>query len=63
MGSPLKLIAVGLVLLLLGALLPFLMLLGLIESTLFLNIVAVVCSISGLTTGFMGAAFYIRQKR
>jgi hypothetical protein len=63
MGSPLKLIAVGFVLLVLGALLPFLMLVGLVESTLFLNLVAAVCSIGGLTTGFMGLASYFRRDR
>ena len=63
MDNPLKLIAIGFVLLLSGAILPFLMLVGLLQSTLFLNLVAVVCSIGGLTTGFMGVAFYIRRKR
>ena len=63
MGNPLKLIAIGFVLLFLGAILPFLMLIGLVESTLFLNLVAVVCTISGLTTGFMGIASYRRRQR
>ena len=63
MLSPLKLIVIGLVLLVLGALLPFLMLLGLLESTMFLNIISVICSVGGLTTGFMGVAYYIRRKR
>jgi hypothetical protein len=63
MATPLKLIAIGFVLLLAGAVLPFLMLVGLLESTLFLNLVAVVCSIGGTTTGFIGLAFYMRRQR
>lgn len=63
MGNPLKLIVVAFVLLLLGAILPFLMVIGLLESTLFLNFLAVVSSITGLTTGFIGVAFYIRRQR
>jgi hypothetical protein len=62
MGTPLRLIVIGFVLLLGGAILPFLMLVGLVESTLFTNLVAVVCSIGGLTTGFLGIASYRRQK-
>lgn len=54
MESPLKLIAIAFGLLIIGILLPFLMVLGLIESTLLLNFLAVGCSIGGLTTGFIG---------
>ena len=63
MESPLKLIVLGFVLLLIGAVLPFLMVIGLVESTLFLNFLAVVSSIAGLTVGFMGVAQYIRRRR
>ena len=63
MLSPLKLIAIGFVLLVLGALLPFLMLLDLIESTLFLNIISVICSVGGLTVGFIGLTSYLRRDR
>jgi len=63
MGNPLKLIVIAFVLLLAGAILPFLMLVGLVESTLFLNLVAVVCSIAGLTTGFMGIVSYRHRQR
>ena len=63
MENPLRLIVIGFVLLLIGAVLPFLMLIGLVESTLFLNFLAVVSSITGLTTGFIGVALYVRRRR
>ena len=62
MENPLRLIAIGFALLLIGAILPFLMVIELVESTLFLNGVAVVSSITGLTTGFIGVATYIRRR-
>lgn len=63
MGNPLRLIVVGFALLLAGAILPFLMLVGIVESTLFTNLVAVVCSIGGLTMGFMGIVSYRHRQR
>ena len=63
MGNPPKLIVIAFVLLLAGAILPFLMLIGLVEPTLFLNLVAVVCSIGGLTTGFMGIVSYRHRQQ
>jgi hypothetical protein len=63
MENPLRLIVIGFVLLLIGAVLPFLMLTGVVESTLFLNFLAAVSSIAGITTGFMGVAVYIRRRR
>ena len=63
MGNPLRLIVIGFVLLLIGAVLPFLMLIKLVESTLFLNFVAAASSIGGLTTGFIGIALYVRRRR
>jgi len=63
MEHSLKLIGIAFILLLAGAVLPFLMLVGVFESTLFLNLVAVVCTIAGATTGFIGMAFYMRRRR
>jgi hypothetical protein len=63
MGNPLRLIVIGFALLLAGAILPFLMLVGIVESTLFTNLVAVLCSIGGLTTGFMGIVSYRHRQR
>jgi hypothetical protein len=63
MANPLRLLGIAFALLIAGAVLPFLMLVGLVESTLFLNLVAVVCSIGGATIGFIGIAFYMRRQR
>ena len=63
MENPLRLIAIGFVLLLIGAVLPFLMVIDLVESTLLLNFVTVVSSIAGLTLGFIGIAQYRRRQR
>jgi heme/copper-type cytochrome/quinol oxidase subunit 4 len=63
MENPLKLIVIGFVLLIIGVVLPFLIVINLVESTLFLNFVAVACSIAGLTTGFMGITQYFRSRR
>jgi hypothetical protein len=54
MENPLRLVVIGFGLLLIGVVLPFLMVLKLVESTLFLNFLAVASSVGGLTTGFMG---------
>lgn len=63
MANPLRLIAIAFALLLIGAILPFLMLLHWIESTLLLNVVSVMCSTGGLTAGFIGIASYLRRQR
>lgn len=61
MASSLRLLAIGFTLLVVGVVLPFLMVIRVVESTLFLNFVAVVCTIGGLTTGFLGMAHYFRS--
>ena len=58
-----KLIIVGFVLLLVGVVLPFLMVLGLVESTLLLNFLSYGCSTAGLITGFIGMAQYMRGRK
>jgi len=58
-----KLILIGLGLLILGVILPFMMVLELLESTLFLNFLAATSSIAGLLTGFVGIAQYVRARR
>ena len=58
-----KLIIVGFVLLLVGVVLPFLMVLGLVESTLLLNFLAYGSSTTGLILGFIGVAQYTRGRR
>jgi hypothetical protein len=63
MESPSRLIKIAFGLLIVGAVLPFLMVIGLLESTLFLNFVAVASSIAGLTVGFLGITQYFRSRR
>ena len=58
-----RLIVIGFFLVLLGAVLPFLMVLGLIESTLLLNFVAFSASVVGLFLGVIGMATYVGEKR
>jgi hypothetical protein len=55
---PVRLIAIAFGLLLIGAVLPFLMVIGVIQSTIPLNIVAVICSVGGITTGFIAITLY-----
>ena len=63
MEKPLRLIAIGFGLLLIGAVLPFLMVIELVESTLFLNFLAAMSSIAGLATGFIGITQYFRSRK
>ena len=58
-----KLIIAALVLLLCGAILPFLMVMGLLASTLPLNFLAAICQVSGLVVGFLGIAMYTARRR
>ena len=62
-ASPARLILLGFVLLMIGVCLPFLMLLQLLESTLFLSFVAYLSSVAGLVIGIAGAALYTRSER
>jgi len=52
--TPLRLIVVGAVLLVVGAVLPFLMVVRLLESQLWLNFVAVASTMAGLVVGMYG---------
>lgn len=57
-----KLLAIGIGLMIVGVALPFLMVIRLLESTLFLNFLAHGCSMTGLITGFIGVARYFRPR-
>jgi len=61
--KPLVLIWIGLFLVLLGVVLPFLMVLGLIPSTFFLNLFSFAASVAGLFMGVIGSALYVRLKK
>jgi len=63
MNSPRLLLSLGVVLMLLGAVLPFLMVLHVLKSTFFLNFFSWGASITGLSLGTIGFAMYERIKR
>ena len=63
MDRPVRLIVAAFFLLLTGVILPFLMVLGLVESTLLLNFLAYGSSTTGLILGFIGVAQYTRGRR
>lgn len=61
--QPWKLIVIGFVLVLLGFVLPFLMVLRVLESSIFLNFLSYGASVGGLFLGLIGAAMYVRIRR
>jgi hypothetical protein len=62
-ANPKLLLGVGFLLLLLGAGLPFLMAMQVIESTLFLNFFAYICQVVGMIVGFYGAISIVTHSR
>ena len=62
MNSPRLLLGLGLILMLQGILLPFLMLIHVIESTFFLNFFSWGASVAGLSFGTIGFAMWSRTK-
>jgi len=56
-------IILGFVLLVLGFVLPFLMLLKMLESTLLLNFLAYLSSLFGLVIGVIGLVLYSQARR
>lgn len=58
-----KLILLGFLLCLSGVVLPFLMVIRVLESTFFLNFLSYTVSILGLFLGIIGAAYYVRENR
>jgi hypothetical protein len=61
--SPLQTILLGLFLAILGVVLPFLMVLHVIQSTFFLNFFSYGASTAGLILGIIGASRYARFKK
>ena len=61
--DPKILLAVGFFLLVLGVALPFLMVLQILESTLFLNFFSFIAQFLGLIVGFIGAMSLARRSR
>lgn len=61
--SPRKLIGIGFLLVLAGFILPFLMVMRLIQPTLLLSFLSHGMSVAGLFMGFVGAAMYVGKQR
>ena len=63
MRDPKAQIGLGLILVLLGAVVPFTIVLGYLPSTLWLNFLSYGMSIVGLFLGYLGASAYVRGRR
>ena len=63
MNSPRPLLSLGVTLMLLGIILPFLMLIQVLESTFFLNFFSWGASVVGLAFGTIGFAMYSRERK
>ena len=61
--SPRFMVGLGLTLMLLGIVLPFLMLIKVLESTFFLNFFAYGASVGGLFMGVIGVAYWVRTRK
>jgi hypothetical protein len=57
------LILIGFGLVLLGAILPFLMVMHTIKSTLFLNFFSYIASVAGLFLGIVGSVYLVQDRR
>ncbi|CAG1012687.1 hypothetical protein ANAEL_04476 [Anaerolineales bacterium] len=63
MKNPKALLIVGFFLIVAGVLLPFLMVIHILESTFFLNFFSFAAQVTGLFLGFIGSVMYIRVRR
>jgi hypothetical protein len=63
MNSPRTLLSLGITLMLFGVILPFLMVIHILESTFFLNFLAWGASVAGLAFGTIGFAMYSRTRK
>lgn len=63
MNSPRLMVTIGLILMLLGIILPFLMLIHVLESTFFLNFFSWGASVGGLFLGVIGVATWMRTRK
>jgi hypothetical protein len=61
--SPKTLLFIGVFLMLAGVVLPFLMVIHVLESTFFLNFFSFGAQVAGLFLGMIGSVIYIRVKR
>ena len=63
MTLPRSLLSLGLILMLLGVILPFLMIIHVLESTFFLNFFSWGASVSGMLLGIIGVAMWVRVNK
>jgi hypothetical protein len=63
MNSPRFLLGLGMILMLLGIVLPFLMVIQVLQSTFFLNFFSWGASVAGLAFGTIGFAMYSKGRR
>ena len=63
MNSPRLLLGLGIFLMLLGIVIPFLMVIQVLESTFFLNFFSWASSVAGLALGTIGFATWSRNRR
>jgi len=63
MEHPKRLIVIGFFLVLFGFAAPFLIVLGVLESTFTLNFISYAASVGGLLMGMIGAAMHTRRNR
>lgn len=61
--SPVGMMIVGLCLLVVGFIIPFLMIIQIIKPGFFLAFLSYAASLSGLFLGLIGAALYARERR
>ncbi len=59
--QPWHTILLGLILVVIGFILPLLMVLGVLKSTFLLNFIAYMTSVSGLLLGMVGAALHAKS--
>ncbi len=60
--NPLRIILVGLVLVLIGVLVPFLIVIDIIAPSYLFGLVSFVCSLTGVLLGVVGASWYRREQ-
>lgn len=63
LSRPVEMILLGFVLVLAGAVLPVLMVMQVLQSTLLLNFFSYGASVVGLFLGLLGASSYVRETR
>ncbi len=61
--TPKRIFLISFLLLLLGVILPFLMVMEVIKSTLFLNFFSFIVSLLGVVAGILATVYYVRINR